>query len=89
MSKKEIKKPVQFDQEIHTSMSPVRRVWMVVMIFGVLGLTYVVYEMFEVGDFWVWLEDVILLFVILGLVFLAAALVVGLLLLYRKFKGNS
>ncbi len=67
-------------------LSPARRLWTIVMIVVVLGLTLYVYKAFEIGDVWVWLGDVLILAFIMGLVFLAAFLFVWLLMLYRKHR---
>ena len=58
------------------------------MILAVLGLSYYVYEAFEVGDAEVWFQDVLMLVLIVFLVFLAASAVVGILILIRKVRGD-
>lgn len=54
---------------------------------AVLGLTLYVYKSFGVGDGWAWFQDVLTLVLILGLVFVAAFIVVMLLVLFRKLRG--
>ncbi len=69
-------------------LSPFRRFTTVVSILVILGLTLVVYQKFGLGDAWVWVQDVLILILIMFLVFLAAVFVVWLLMLYRKHKGE-
>lgn len=70
-------------------MTPFRMVTTILSILAVLALTLFVYKSFGVGDAWVWIQDVLILVLILGLVFLAAVLVVGLLILFRKYRSET
>ncbi len=54
----------------------------------VLLLTFAVYQEFGIGDGITWLKDILTLVLILFLVFLAAFGVVGLLMLFRKHRGE-
>jgi len=66
--------------------SPFRRVTMVFSMIIILWLTLVAYEKFGIGDARAWVGDVLVLILILFLVFLAAAVVVGLLMMIKKLR---
>lgn len=68
-------------------MTPGRMVWTVFMIIIILGLTLFAYQAFGVGDSWVWIQDILILFLLLALVLLAAALFVGLMVFIRKMRS--
>lgn len=68
---------------------PIRRVTTVLGIVTVLLLTLVVYKQFGIGDAWRWVEDVLILILLMSLIFLAAVFVVWLLMLYRKHRNKT
>ena len=87
MEQKFGKPPKVLPRKKKRGMTPFRLVTTILSILAVLALTLYIYKSFGVGDAGVWFQDILILVLILGLVFLAAVFFVGLLMLYRKIRG--
>ena len=87
MEKETKKPPKSLPRKKKKGMGPFRLFTTVLSIAAVLWLTLYVYQSFGVGDSWVWVQDILILLLVMVLVFLAAVLVVGLLVLFRKLRS--